>query len=149
MIPLWENGKLCISKPDKDPNWVGSFGLARYMWRYVATLPTWIPITMHWWNLVMAPPHLSTLNNAINGSLLPSLLSSPLWSGLRPRGHYSVCQSLPSYLRVEGSTMYFSFPQEIAWVLLIVMCLILGQYNLCILNYWYLYHFRNLIPYWY
>ena len=26
------------SKPDTDPNWVGSFGSARYTWRYVATL---------------------------------------------------------------------------------------------------------------
>ena len=37
-IPLWENGKFCISEPDTDPNWVGSFGSARYTWRYVATL---------------------------------------------------------------------------------------------------------------
>ena len=37
-IPLWENGKFCISEPDADPNWVGSSGSARYMWRYVPTL---------------------------------------------------------------------------------------------------------------
>ena len=38
-LALWENGKFCISEPDSDPNWVGSFGSARYMWRYIATLP--------------------------------------------------------------------------------------------------------------
>ena len=38
MIPLWENGKFCISEPDTEPNWVGSFGSARYSRRYVATL---------------------------------------------------------------------------------------------------------------
>ena len=38
MIPLWEKGKFGISGPDTDPNLVGSFGLARYMWRYVVTL---------------------------------------------------------------------------------------------------------------
>ena len=37
-IPLWENDKLCISEQDIDPNWVGSFGPARYMWRYIKTL---------------------------------------------------------------------------------------------------------------
>ena len=28
----------CIPEPDADPNWVGSFGSARYTWQYVATL---------------------------------------------------------------------------------------------------------------
>ena len=37
--PLWENGKCYIFEPDTDLNWVGSFGAARYTWRYVATLP--------------------------------------------------------------------------------------------------------------
>ena len=37
MIPLWENGKLCFSEPDTDPNRVGSLGSDRYK----DTIPLW------------------------------------------------------------------------------------------------------------
>ena len=50
------------------------------------------------WNLVMVSPHLSTHNNAINGSLLPSLLYSTLYIVVEwfEAGHYSTCQSMPA-----------------------------------------------------
>ena len=47
MILLRENGKFCISEPDTEPNWVGSFGSALYLRRYVATLPSPIHCRRH------------------------------------------------------------------------------------------------------
>ena len=37
-------GWKCIFDTDKDPNWVGSFGSARYTWRYVATLDKMVSV---------------------------------------------------------------------------------------------------------
>ena len=61
---------------------------------------------MHVWNPVMVSPHLSTHNNATNGSLLPSLLYATLWSGLRPAiiQHVSRCQ----LVHIGGITMSFT-----------------------------------------
>ena len=69
MIPLWENGKFCVSEPDAHPNWVGSFGSARYTWRYVTTLQFSLVLAwkMDW---VLAWDYLHTLSKTSKMSSL-------------------------------------------------------------------------------